>query len=225
MIRINCWFRLPFFGLSLNFVGIFWAYSKFRDLFWGFHSISLIFFGHSSSALIRINLWLKQYLEDLNRFNSWIKQFSRNWLRINSWLKWIAQELIQIHSRLKVLPIFRFKSTRDSSKKHLTLSRLMIRLWVISVSALYRTFQKLLLWSNSAEYDVTMMSSPVELSYQSWQSLLAWCVELIRKSLYKILWRWKRFTRSSCKLRRAHLLRTACGVRMEGGGRSALSSE
>ena len=35
---------------------------------------------------------------------------------------------------LKCFPIFRFKSTHDSSEKHLILSRLMVRLWVIPLS-------------------------------------------------------------------------------------------
>ena len=138
MIRINCWFRwhflgfhsisLTFLGFSLNFVQLFWAFTKFHWPFWG---IQL-------SALIRINSWLKQYHEDLSQFNSWLNRLSRNWLRIISWLKCIPQALIQIDSWLKVLPFF-FDSdqlmTHDrTGEKHLILSRLMIRLWVISMS-------------------------------------------------------------------------------------------
>ena len=44
-----------------------------------------------------------------------------------------SQVLIQIDPWLKMLPEFLFKSTRDSSEKHLILSELMIRLWVIPV--------------------------------------------------------------------------------------------
>ena len=99
--------------------------------------------------LIRIKSWLEQYLKDLNRFNSWVKRLSRNcgFLAFqdpeSNHDKWISWVLIQIDSRLKVLPLFRFKSrfksTRDSSKKHLILSRLMIWLWVIPMSVSYRT--------------------------------------------------------------------------------------
>ena len=114
MIRINCWFRwhflgfhsisLMFLGFSLNFVQLFWAFTKFHWPFWG---IQL-------STLIRIKAWLKQYHEDLSQFNSWLNRLSRNWLRIISWLKCIPQALIQIDSWLKVLPFFRFRSTHDS---------------------------------------------------------------------------------------------------------------
>ena len=126
---------LAFFGPSLNFV----------DLFMGFHSISFTFFGLSLnfvylflgiqlSALIRISSWIKQYHEDLSRFNSWLKRISRNWLRVNSWLKWIPRYWFILTNDSKCFSIFRFKSTHDSSKKHLILSRLMIRLWVIPMS-------------------------------------------------------------------------------------------
>ena len=36
--------------------------------------------------------------------------------------------------KTQCFPVFRLKSTHDSSKKHLTLSRLMVRLWVIPMS-------------------------------------------------------------------------------------------
>ena len=134
MIRINCRFRWPFlcfhsillasFGLSLNFVDLFGAFTKFR--------CSLL--GIQLGALIRISSWLKQYHENLSRFNSWLQRLSRNCLRINSWLKWIPHVMIQINSWLKIFPIFRFKSTHGSSEKHLILSRFMIRPWVIPMS-------------------------------------------------------------------------------------------
>ena len=151
MTRINCWFLWPFLCFSLNFVDIFWAFTKFCWPFLVFHYISLTFFELSlnfvdlfsafdSSVLIRISSWLKQYLEDLSRFNSWLTRLSRNWLRINSWLKWIPQILIQIVSWLKkCVPIFRLKPTHGSSENYLILSRLMIRLWVIPISAMEDT--------------------------------------------------------------------------------------
>ena len=106
------WFEstVDFVDLFLVFTQFRWpfrALTKFRSLFLGFHYILLTFFGwFDSSATIRISLWLKRYLEDLNRFNSWLKRLSKNWLRINSWLKWIPQVLIQIDSWLKVFPHF-----------------------------------------------------------------------------------------------------------------------
>ena len=117
---------LTFFGLTLNFVDLFWAFTQIR---WPF-------LGHSSSALIRINSWLKQYLQELNRFNSWLKRLSKNWLRINSWQvdsPRIDSDWIMTQS---ASPFFRIKSTHDSGEKHLTLSRLMIRLWAIPMSAI-----------------------------------------------------------------------------------------
>ena len=58
LIRIKSWLNdsnqllisLTFFGPSLNFVDLFWAYTKFRWPFLGFHSISLTFFGHSTQV-------------------------------------------------------------------------------------------------------------------------------------------------------------------------------
>ena len=71
---------LPFFGLSLYIIGLFWAFD--------------------SSALIRNSSWLKQHLEELNRFNSLLKRLSRNWHRINSWLsQWVPRVLMQITRR------------------------------------------------------------------------------------------------------------------------------
>ena len=134
MIRINCWF-VDLLGLSLNFVDLFGLSINFVCFLGAFRSsVAFVWpFGtFDSSAFARISLWLKQYLEDLKRFNSWLKRLSRNWLRINSWLKWIRQELIQINSWS-----FRFKSTHDSNEKHLILTRLMNRLWVIPVSDYY----------------------------------------------------------------------------------------
>ena len=42
-----------------------------------------------------------------------------------------------LHMTQSALCIFRFKSTHDSNEKHLILSRLMIRLWVIPMSGWY----------------------------------------------------------------------------------------
>ena len=106
MIRINCWFRWPLFGLSLNLVDLIGISLNFVDLFWDFTKFRWPFVGPSTSVLLRISSWLKQYLEVLNRFNSWLKRLSRNWLRINPWLKFIPHVLIQIDSWLKVLPPF-----------------------------------------------------------------------------------------------------------------------
>ena len=126
-------FRWHFFGLSLNFADLFGTFTKFRWPFlWAF----------DSSALIRINSWLKLFLEDVNRFNPWLKRLSRNWLRINLWLKLIPHALFRSTHDSKCFPIFRFKLTHNSSEKHSILNRLMIRLWVISMSATYRFMQK-----------------------------------------------------------------------------------
>ena len=78
---------------------------------------------------------VEQYLGDLNRCNSWLKRLSRNWLRIISWLQWIPRHWFRSTHDSKFFPIFRFKSTHDWSQKHLILRRLMIRLWIIPMSA------------------------------------------------------------------------------------------
>ena len=85
LIRIKSWLNdsnhllisLTFFGLSVNFVDLFWGFTKFC---WPF-GISLNFvelFWHSSSAFLPISSWLKQYPEGFNRFNSWLNWLTRN---------------------------------------------------------------------------------------------------------------------------------------------------
>ena len=123
-----CWIDDPFwarpiqFDLVLPFLG-FWLKCLSEKLIW-------------------INSWLKQYLGKLNQFNSWLKQLSReltqNWLttrsdahlliQINSRLKRLSSELTKIQLMTHQIPRYWFKSTHDSSKKHLILSWLMIQL-------------------------------------------------------------------------------------------------
>ena len=89
---------VDFFGLSLNFVELFWALHSSVEFVWPFLGIRL-------KCLDRISSCFKQYLEDMNRFNSLLRRLSSKWLRIDSWLKWIPQ-VIQIDSWLKVFPHF-----------------------------------------------------------------------------------------------------------------------
>ena len=86
---------------------------------------------------------------------SWINSthdssgFPRNWLRINSRLKRIPEywfrsthdsrdfqgNWLRINSQLKQILRHWFKSTHVSSEKHLIVSRVMIQLWVVPMSA------------------------------------------------------------------------------------------
>ena len=60
MIRINCWFRWPFLGLSLDVVDLFGFSLNFADLVGAFTKFRWPFLGIRTSALIRISSWLKQ---------------------------------------------------------------------------------------------------------------------------------------------------------------------
>ena len=125
MIRINCWFCWPFSGfhsISLTFFGL---SLSFADLFWALNWVPWFESGHGSSSITK----------------TWVDS-----TRDSSDFPWIDSESTHDSSgfprfcfRLthdsKCFPISRFNSTHDSSKKHLILSRLMLRLWVIPMSA------------------------------------------------------------------------------------------
>ena len=129
------------FGFSLNFVDLFWVFTEFRWPFLGFHSISLAcfgaytkfrwpIFGHSTKCLHSNQLMTQaesRRLESIQLMSQATSQeLTQNQL--------MTQVDCQTDSWLKVLHHFRFKSTHDSTKKHLIISRIMIRLWVIPMS-------------------------------------------------------------------------------------------
>ena len=106
------------------------------DLFWDFHSrLRMTLFGLSTgvpSRRIDLNHLMTQAVSRSHELIHDLSGFSRNWLRISSWLKWNLRYWFRSIHHTKCLPIFRIKSTHDSTeKKHLILSRLMIRLWDI----------------------------------------------------------------------------------------------
>ena len=113
MIRINCWFRWPFWA-SLNFVDLFWAFD--------------------SSALTWSSSWLNSILKtwiDSTHDSSGFPGIDSESTHDSSGLP--RYRFILTHDS-KCFPIFRFKSAHDSIEKHLILRRLIIRLWVIPMS-------------------------------------------------------------------------------------------
>ena len=124
---------------------IFWAFNFTVDLvwpFWGFQlksSIHMNFLRLSTQVPSRqtdLNQLMTQAVSrSLEAIKLMTQRLSRNWLRINSRLKWIPRSwhFRSTHDS-KRFPIFLFKSIHDSSKRHLILIRLMIRLWVIPMS-------------------------------------------------------------------------------------------
>ena len=119
--------------LLLTWYDIFWFSTQVLisyDLFWNFESNAFLTNWYESA------LGSSSISRRLESIQPCLERLSRNRLRINSKTEMNSQVFIQIDPFLPNLPILRFKSTHDSSeKKHLTSSRLMIRLWVIPMSA------------------------------------------------------------------------------------------
>ena len=134
MIRINYWYRWPFwafnfvdfFVISLNFVDLFWDFTKFCWFFWasvkGLDSNQIMTQAAVSRRLESTQLMTQMAFQELTLNKLMIQMDSpgidSDWLMTRS-----------------AFPFFWFKSTYDSSEKHLIRSRLMIRLWVMPTSA------------------------------------------------------------------------------------------
>ena len=95
MIQISCWFRLPFFGLLLDFVGLLGLSLNF-----------VTFFGHSLKCLDSNQLMTKAASRGLESIqlmtHAAFQELTQNQLMTQV----DSQVLIQIDSWLKVLPHF-----------------------------------------------------------------------------------------------------------------------
>ena len=104
--------------------------------FLGFHAMSLTFFGVFDSSA-----WFKSAHDSSSASKTWMDSThdSSGFPGIDSELTMTQVVSPGIDSNWlmtqKCFPIFWFKSTHDSSEKHLILSRLRIRHWVIPTSA------------------------------------------------------------------------------------------
>ena len=109
---LKYWVMTQWIDSTVDFVDLFWASTKFSWPFWAFISRRLESIQHMTQAAFQ-ELTQNQLMTQVDSSG-----IDSDWLMTQS-----------------ASPFFRFKSTHDSSEKHLTLSRLMIRLWVMPMSA------------------------------------------------------------------------------------------
>ena len=135
------------FETTVDFLDLFWAFTKFRWPFWDitqfrwpFLGISLNFihlFGASVKCLDSNQLMTQVVSRRLESIQ-FMAQASFHELTQNQLMTPVASPgryWFWLTRDLKCFPIFRFESTHDSSEKHLILSRLMILFWFIPVLA------------------------------------------------------------------------------------------